>query len=780
VFSLGVILYELLTGKRPFAAEHAAAALYSIVHETPAPIRSLNPDVPVELASVVERALAKDPRERYDDGREIAQELRDVGRSLDVARLSSSRIPVMHFPRRGRWAWATAGIVAILIGAVTIVMPLWEEPDLGVQVARALQTSLAVMRFENLSDSEDSGRLGEIITELLTTDLSGSEFVTVISSQRLLDLFKQEGVDEARGTDRALALQVARKAGATRMLTGGLSSLRGRQIITAQIVDVATGDVIGSERVDGDDVFAMVDDLAVRIKRRIGLDEAQVIAGDIPVAKATTSNPDAYREYLLGMEQYHALNWDEAQRHFDRALELDSTFTLAYFRKGIAYMTDGREELGFELMARARRFMDNTVGCDKLILQAMAVDFAENHDLEAAERTLKKATIEYPSHKEPFMWLGNFLARGNERDTSRYYLERALELDPNYPFALLILGGRLIEDEAYDEARPVVERYLKVRPNDVVPYVHMGAIFLQNREFDSAGYYYRRAIEVGPDQPFGYQSLGRLFVLMGERDSALHWMGKLLESENVFHRLLGLRSTALVHRVWGEFDLTVSFLQEAVRIADSAGLPNQEATTISTLGWQYYHTDRYDEAVRSFRSAFELDTLALAHFYRMVRVYAMMGQGENALRLVDSVQESWGGRLLDSVEVIENRLEVVGFNALSAGRYQEAIDTFQECRRLAADTTIWRSTLGEAYLLADRYDDAIRELEAYRDAAEIDWPSGFYMRSLYHLADAYVKSGRSRDAIAPLERLMTFWGAADWDVPWMRDAKRLYGSLTAQ
>jgi len=287
-------------------------------------------------------------------------------------------------------------------------------------------------------------------------------------------------------------------------------------------------------------------------------------------------------------------------------------------------------------------------------------------------------------------------------------------------------------------------------------------------------------VMIDPDQNFGYQALGQFFVLQGQLDSALYWFERLIASDNISHRLIGLRGYSAACRTQGQFVRAVEYLTEAERVADSAGLNNQRGTALSTLASLHFDTDRLDDALWYYSQAHDLDSTDVSSVYGMARVYATMGQGDRAVHLIDSIHGVWGGRLLDSVDVAVGRVQVEGYTALSAGRYQDAIAAFQECRRLRQDTTVWRAALGEAYLRSDRYEPAIALFTDYQGEAETDWPTGPYLRSLYLLADAYVKSGRSQEAVAPLERLMLFWGETDWDVPWMRDARRLYGSLTAQ
>jgi tetratricopeptide (TPR) repeat protein len=654
-----------------------------------------------------------------------------------------------------------------------------DKPGRGKAVAT--ESTLAVLNFENLSDPADSERQGDIIAELLTTDLSASEFVKVVSSQRLYDLVKQEGGEENAKIDRGEAIRIARKAGATRMLTGALSKLSGRSIITAQIVDVSSGEVIGSERVDGNDLFAMVDDLSIRIKRRIGLSETQAMAGDIPVSEATTSNPAAYRAYLEGMERYHALDWDGAHKHFDRAIKLDSTFALAYVRKGIAYFSDGRSEDGFKVMAIARRYMDRVPGCERLLIQALAVDIGEKQDFEGALRTLKQATVECPTHKEAFFWVANFSGGGfrNEPETTIVYARRALELDPDYPYALLTLSNAYLKKKDYAAARDVASHYREVRPRDVYPIELLGDVYLAQGQYDSAKAWYMRAVEVAPDQRNGYREIARIFVLQGRPDSAIAWYAKTLASDNMLTRQLALRSVASIHKSWGRFEESLGYYRKAATMAQAADLPDQEAGAHSAIGWLYVETWQPERALEEFKKVSQLDTISPQG--EILQAYALcrLQKPDEARRIIKKVRDNWQGRI-DSLQFISEEASIEGCIALEGGDHQKALDQFLRARKAINDTAVWRLGVTEALIGLGQYDRALVELRRLRKEAEVSWPSADYLRGLYFEADALVKLGRNNDAVEPLQRLMVFWGNPDWEVPWLNDAKQLYSSLTAQ
>jgi serine/threonine protein kinase/tetratricopeptide (TPR) repeat protein len=780
VFSLGVILYEMFAGKAPFAAEHAAAALYSIVHETPAPLDQVDQNIPNPIVAVVDRALNKKPDLRYPDGGAVESDMRAVARAMEISRISSGQLPVYRKRSKKQMFWATAGVLTILIGLISALSGD-DDSAPGPREAVATENTIAVLNFENLSDPNDSERQGDIIADLLTTDLSASEFVKVVSSQRLYDLAKHSAGNNDGKIERSEAIQIAKKAGATRMLTGSLSKLGGRPIISAQIIDVSTGEVVGAERVDGEDLFAMVDELSLRIKKRVGLSETQALAGDIPVSEATTSNPAAYRAYLQGMEAYHALDWDKAHPYFDKAIELDSAFALAYLRKGIAYFSDGRSDDGFDAMAVTRRFIDRVPTCERFLVQALAVDIGERQDYEGGLRTLKRATAECPTHKEAFFWIANFSAGGfrNEPETTIVYCRRALELDPDYPYALLALSGAYLKKKDYAAAREVAMHYRKARPNDVYPVEMLGDIYLAQGMLDSARQWYLRAIEVAPDQRNGYREIGRIFTLQGQADSAISWYSKTLASDNQFTRQLALRNIASIHRAWGRFEESVGYYRKAATMAEFADLPAQESGAHSSLGWLYMDTWQPDLALDEFKKVSLLDTISPQG--EMLQAYALvrLQRPDEARRIIDKVHDEWRDRV-DTTQLNSEKSAIEGYIALENKDYQTAYEQFLLTRKSLNDTTTWRGGIAEALIGLGRYQEALHELQQLRIESERNWITTEYLRGLYSEADALVKLGRHKEAVEPLQRLMVFWGNADWEVPWLTDAKRLYSSLTAQ
>jgi TolB-like protein len=177
-------------------------------------------------------------------------------------------------------------------------------------------------------------KLGEIITNLLITDLSESRYVSVVSSQRLYDILKLMGKEGVKRVDRSVAAEVATRAKSRRMLLGDILTVEPRIVITTQLVDVKSGRVEASQRVTGDagqDVFPLVDRLAVEIRNDPTLPAAAAQEPDRAVADVTTHSREAYRFYLEGCDYFYKLNPTEAEKSFRKAIEHDPTFAMAYY-----------------------------------------------------------------------------------------------------------------------------------------------------------------------------------------------------------------------------------------------------------------------------------------------------------------------------------------------------------------------------------------------------------------------------------------------------------------
>ena len=218
LFSLGIVLYELIANQSPFSRDNEVATGQAIVNDSPEPLTRYRTNVPEPLQVVVAKLLEKDPNLRYQSAAGVIPDLRQLRRHSDSN--ATPTIPVRG-QRRNWMRVLVPSALAIIVALVLILKPWRFEIGPG-QEAIAGENRLAIMYFDNLADPEDSQKLGEIATNLLITDLTESQYLDVVSSQRLYDILKLLGREGEKKIDPDVATEVATKARARWMLQGSI------------------------------------------------------------------------------------------------------------------------------------------------------------------------------------------------------------------------------------------------------------------------------------------------------------------------------------------------------------------------------------------------------------------------------------------------------------------------------------------------------------------------------------------------------------------------------
>jgi serine/threonine protein kinase/TolB-like protein len=505
IFSFGIILYEMATGISPFVGETHTDTLTHILRDDPPPVWQRNPDVPAEFARVIQRCLEKDPEHRYPDSRELAVELRMIARQSESGSLApasasgsgdglrpleSGDVPAAkdpHWPKR-RFSKRRAVVAAVLLTMFWLVCGRGSDDDETTPSPRVTARAgrgdlpepprppapvgghtLAIMPFRNLSDEADSERLGQILQELIITDLSDNEKLRVFSSQRLYDIQEQLGGDASAAYDRETASRIARQAGAQTLLEGTLSHLGGQWIVTAQLVDAGSGTVVGSQRVDGDDLYAMVDELTdeLRAQPRLALGPGS----DGSVRDRTSSSLEAQRLYLAGTERLENGEHEQAVALLEQAIEADPGFGQAYYKLALARWwsqgaTRGGSRATLEPLEKILRGEVRATPRDKAMAGAAHALFSSEWDDAIAG--YEAVTEEYPDEKEGWYGLGEALYHSgrSSRPASLPPFERAIALDPGFTLAYEHVFDLLFEADEFESIVEHARNYLAEHPDD--------------------------------------------------------------------------------------------------------------------------------------------------------------------------------------------------------------------------------------------------------------------------------------------------------------------------
>jgi len=334
------------------------------------------------------------------------------------------------------------------------------------------ERALAVMPFENLKQPDDPDRLGQILQELIITDLSDVDELGLFSSQRLYDVHKQIAGTSERVIDPSRITEVATRAGATTLLTGSLSQLGSRWILTGQLVDVSSGKVLQSERIDGEDLYRMVDELSGKI--RADLVDAAAAATDRAIGERTTDSLEAYQLYIEGKELMARREFREADDKFLAALELDPAFGQAQFllaeSRGWGFLSglESRQEL-LEILLEDGRFK---LPEKERLLARTGLAF-QKKEWPKAERLARQATARYPEEKDAWKELADVLYHkpASDYDEVMRLFEKALELDPTYEPAYQHIADIYRVRGEWDKLAAKVEKLAQSEPANPAWYI---------------------------------------------------------------------------------------------------------------------------------------------------------------------------------------------------------------------------------------------------------------------------------------------------------------------
>lgn len=536
IFSLGIVLYEMATGERPFKGDTNLSIMTSILRDTPVSVTDVKRTLPNQLGRILEHCMAKEPGRRFQSAADVRNEIEALKAevSSDTARHKAVSLgpgrPVKRFG-----VIAAAGAVIVLL-AVIFGPSIFKGGSGGrpaVQPAEA--NSLAIFPFENLKNPDDPDRIGQIMQELLITDLSSLDAVKVYSSQRLQDVQKQISGGDGRRPGQ-LAGQVASRAGAETMLTGTLSQLGEKWILTCQIVKVDDGTIIQSKRIDGNDLYTMVDQLTREFHADLRVGEPEEIATKLPVAQKTSSSLEAYRHYLTGVDHLNALQFGEAIAELQQAVDIDPKFGQAYYKLGIAKWWNtstpgaGKEDLEY-LLDHALYASEKERRMAETMLPLVKFQWSEG--LPMAQRL----TEDYPDEKEAWYALGeaNFhFPGGGHGPEGLAAFQHALELDPDFELTFDHIFGELWQEKRTAEAIAMLDERIKKDPANPRWYHERASFVIYSGTEQEADAAIQTALEHSPtpeSQARLYSQVGLGWDSVGDLDKAEKYRQMALETD---------------------------------------------------------------------------------------------------------------------------------------------------------------------------------------------------------------------------------------------------------
>ncbi len=485
LFGLGVALYEMVAGKRPFTGGSAQDICEKIVGSDPVPITRARPDLPASLEPIINRALAKNPDARYQTAVEFRDDLKGLEGEIESESIGPRGLGVSapaSIPGTRRLALFVL-IAVVLIGLTVSLFSSWFGKGREAEKPTALR-SIAVLPFKQLTDGRDEQmELG--MADALITTLSNVREITVRPTSAIRKYWSSAQDPVAAG--RELRVDA--------VLDGSIVRVGDHTRVTVQLVRVRDGRPVWAETLDetSNDIFAVQDAISEKTAEALEL----TLTGEQRqrLRKHFTQNKEAYQLYLKGRYLWARRTAEDLQKaigYFQQAIARDPQYALAY-----AGLADSNALLN---LYSGTQFTNAFPRARDAAAKALAIDdsLAEAH-----------ATLAYVKYNYEWDWSG-----------ARKEFQRAIELNPNYATAHQWYAEYLFYMERFDEALVEINRAFELDPSSVIINLELGTPYLYRRQYDKAMEKYLKALDLDPNSPLSLCSLAICYEQTGMYDQA--------------------------------------------------------------------------------------------------------------------------------------------------------------------------------------------------------------------------------------------------------------------
>ncbi len=802
IWSLSIVLFEMITGLLPFKGDYEQAMQYSIVNQEPDTITGLRSGIPMELERMVNKSLAKSPDERYQHVDEFLADFKNLKRALGKPeKIQHSTIADSKTPRkRHNRILITIGSFVLLFATFFLLRPLLFE-----KVIQSAPEPIAVLPFENLTGDTTYDILQKSIANLLIAKLEQSKYLQVTTWERLRDLLNQTGVDniEIVDIDEDMGFELCRKDGINAAVTGSYSKIGNLFAMEVKVLDVSSKEILLSETSSGegeDSIFRQIDQLTRAISKGIGLSERKIEENQRPIIEVTTNSIDAYNYFIRGREDFEKRYFNQAKQYLEKAINIDTTFAMAYFwlaRTNSYLGITNEEKLNFK---KAMDFSQQAAEKEKLYIEMYYASHVEFDD-EKKTRILKQLARKSPNEKRVHVELGGEYFLKNLYDQALTEFNLAIELDPNFIPAIGGVIQTYIEMKNFEKAIEYLQKYAAASPREADPYVFMGDTYFRMGKIDEALIKYKEALEIKPD--FGSElKISYIYALEENYDEAIKWVDQYIANAlSSSERAYGLYYKGFYNGWLGNYKKSFNYLDLAI---DSYGVVEnywEINNVIALIGWIYLDKGELLQSQESVKKWYDFrkneapdhqaNYESRYHFwlglidlqrgnidsvkYRLEKIKILIPKISTFLSYVMDRITNYYKLLYSELLLSENLLsKAITFN-------EEASIWELPYTLISFNVPFDKDVLARIHIKNEEIDKAIIEYEQLINH-DPNKRGRFLVYPKYHyrLAMLYEVKGLKQKAIQQYTKFLEIWKNADEDLPEKIDAQKRLANLNRE
>jgi serine/threonine protein kinase/tetratricopeptide (TPR) repeat protein len=772
IWSLGVVIYELIAGRTPFEGETSTDVIVAITQKEPPPLARFAPEVPAELDWIVMKALRKDRDERYQTIKELITDLKRLKQRLEfqselersAAPASFTRSKISDFPDApttiAQQAMPTAektishvssaeyiatGIkrhkLAAALIALLVIVASASAFYLYKRNSHPLMTARDTVLLTDFVNTTGEPVFDGTLKQALAVNLGQTPFLNLFPEDRVRETLRFMGRSPDDRITRDVGREICERQGIKAMLTGSIAGLGSHYVITLEALNPHSGDPIAREQIEAESkekVLASLSTAAMNLRKKLGESLGSMQKYDVNIEQATTSSLEALKAYAMANEERAKGRARESLTFYKRAVDLDPNFAMAYARIGVHYVNDDQLETAKEYVQKAYELRDRVSERERLYIEEKYYAYITG-EIDQTIETLKTWARLYPN---------DFIPHNN--------------LSINYRMI-----GR--NEEALPEALEAV----RLSPNNISGYDNLVDSFMGLSRFDEAEQADREAQKINPDSLTAH--VKNYYFAFLRRDQAamdreVNWSkGKPEEAD--FTALLSVKALYS-----GQVKQSEELRKRAIEMLKQQNRAENASSVLIGMANDLMYMGKCDQAKANAKAALDL-LRGQMNLANGAAIYAACDDRDQAQKLLDEARAMYPkNTIINSIvpPIVTAGIEEHRGNVSEAIKLFESIRGYEGGMVLGVGTTFAR---GNLYLKQRMGNEAAAEFKKVIDQRGIDILSCTHILAHLGLGRALALNGDTAGARKAYQDFFALWKDADHDLPVLVEARKEYEAL---